>query len=116
MGFPFLSTIPIIGKLFTRTADIVEKAVVDKDLQNEIIGNLEEIGRQINYQLTIKELETQTIPWVDALHKMGRQLLNYFTLITVLVLLLCGVEITPTVALILGGPNAAYQIVKGKGK
>ena len=107
-----LCFIPVIGKLINGTRDIVSQVVVDKDKRNEIFNNLEQL-RQTVY---IAELETRTIPWVDGLHKMGRQILNVITIIAAVTLLLLGVEITPTIALILGGGNVAYQIIKGAGK
>lgn len=112
----FLESIPIIGKLFDDAADIAKEAITDKDKLNELLGMLEGGKQKINHELYLKELETKTLPWVDAFHKMGRQLLNYFTITAVVVLLLFDVEVTPTVALILGGGNTAYQIIKGKGK
>jgi len=58
---------------------------------------------------------TTTIPWVDALHKMGRQILNLCTLAAVFVLLMLDKELTgPAVAVLTGG-NIMYQFVKGKG-
>ena len=107
-----LSFIPVIGKLINGTRDIVSQVVVDKDKRNEIFNNLEQL-RQTVY---LAELETRTIPWVDGLHKLGRQILNVITITATVTLLLLGKEITPTVALILGGGNVAYQIIKGKGK
>jgi len=62
------------------------------------------------------ELGTKTIPWVDALHKLGRQILNIITIIAVMILMLNGKTITPEVTLLLGGGNVAYQLIKGKGK
>lgn len=59
--------------------------------------------------------ENKTIPWVDALHKMGRQIINVLTLVIVFVLLMSNKEITPTVAAVLSGGNIAYQLIKGKG-
>ncbi len=59
--------------------------------------------------------KNKTIPWVDALHKMGRQIINVLTLAIVFVLLMAGKEITPTVAAVLTGGNIAYQLIKGKG-
>ena len=112
----FLESIPIIGRLFSDTAEIIKKAVVDKDKQNEIIGNLEQIKQTFNKEIYIKELETKTVPWVDALHKMGRQNLNFITIVATVVLLLMGKTITPEVALLLGGGNVAYQFIKGKGR
>jgi hypothetical protein len=72
----WLEAIPIIGDLFKGTTDIIKEAVTDKDKQNEIIGNLEELKRQFEQALYLKELDTKTVPWVDALHKMGRQCEN----------------------------------------
>lgn len=108
----FLDYVPIVGDLINKTHNIVDQVVEDKDKKNEILQNLQVIGQQVY----LKELETKTVPWIDAIHKMGRQILNFTTIIAVVALLLLGIEITPTVAIIMGGPNAAYQIVKGKGK
>lgn len=112
----FLDSIPIIGKIFGDAADIAKEAITDKDKLNALLGKLEGGKQQIEQALYLKELSTKTIPWVDALHKMGRQLLNYSTLIVVTVLSLNNVEITPSLALILGGGNVAYQVIKGVGK
>ena len=112
----WLSAIPIVGRLFGDTADIIKEAVTDKDAQNAILENLESIKLIIGKEIYIKELETKTIPWIDGLHKLGRQLLNLATILVVAGLLLLDKEITPTVALILGGGNVTYQWVKGRGK
>ena len=112
----FLSSLPLIGKIFDDTADIIKEAVTDKDKLNGILGGLEGAKQKINNELYLAELGVKTVPWVDSFHKMGRQLLNYFTIIVVTILLLCDVEITPTVALILGGGNVSYQSIKGIGK
>jgi hypothetical protein len=106
------SSIPLIGKVLDRTADIVEKAVVDKDQRNQIIGSLNEVANMVY----LAELQTKTIPWVDATHKMGRQILNFASISAAVTLILLGYEITSQVALLLGGPNVAYQLIKGKGK
>jgi len=107
-----LSSIPIIGKLIDGTRDIISQVVVDKDKRNEIFANLE----QLRQEVYMAELGTKTVPWVDALHKMGRQILNIATIAAAVTLLLLGVEITPTIALILGGGNVSYQLIKGSGK
>ncbi len=112
----FLDAIPIIGKLFSDTTDIIKEVVIDKDKQLEIIGNLQKAKDAIDKEVYLKELETKTITWVDAIHKMSRTMLSFACIIVVGVLMILGHEITPTVALILGGPTAAYTIVKGKGK
>ena len=116
MSFSFLEALPIIGKLFSDTTDIIKEAVVDKDKQNEIIGNLEQVKTAIDKEIYIKELETKTITWVDALHKMGRQIINIVTIVGTFILMACGIEISPTEAAIITGGNVAYQVIKGKGK
>ena len=108
----WLSAIPIIGDLVRGTSDIVKEVVVDKDKQNQIIGNL----KQIEQQVYMAELATKTVPWVDALHKMGRQILNFLNIATVIAFALWDVPITKEIALLLGGPNVAYQLIKGKGR
>jgi len=112
----WLESIPIIGKLFSDTTDIIKEVVVDKDKQNAILENLEVIKLAMDKELRIKELETKTIPWVDALHKMQRGILNLATIISGTILLIKDIEITGAVALLLGGGNVAYQLIKGKGK
>ena len=108
----FLNSIPIIGDLIKGTTDIIKEVIVDKDKQNSIIGNL----KQIEQQVYMMELQTKTIPWVDALHKMGRQILNFSNIGVVVALVLFEYEITPQIAMLLGGPNVAYQLIKGKGR
>lgn len=112
----FLEAIPIVGKLFSDTTDIIKEVVVDKDKQNEILGNLEQAKQAVDREIHIKELETKTIPWVDALHKMGRQIINILTIVVSAVLLLMDVDISPSEVMLLGGGNVVYQVIKGKGK
>ena len=108
----WVSAIPIVGDLIKGTTDIIKEVVVDKDKQNEIIGNL----KQIEQQVYMAELNTKTVPWVDAFHKMGRQILNYATIVFVVVCVLTNTTIDQNMVLLLGGPNAIYQLVKGRGK
>ena len=112
----WLESIPIIGKLFADTRDIVKEVVTDKDQQNKILENLEVIKLAMDKELHLRELSTKTIPWVDALHKMGRQILNLLVVIATVILMLFGKEITAQVALLLGGGNVAYQLIKKVGK
>ena len=99
--------------LLDKTADIVKEAVTDVDKANEIIGNIEQIKVGSSY---LAELATKTIPWIDGLHKMGRQIINVITIIVVVVLVAIDHEITQYDVMLLGGGNFAYQIIKGKGK
>ena len=112
----WLESIPIIGKLFSDTTDIIKEVVVDKDKQNAILENLEVIKLTVDKEIYLKELETKTVPWVDAAHKCFRSFLNLSIVVATVVLMLLGKTITPEVALLLGGGNVAYQIIKGKGK
>ena len=105
-----------LGKIFSDTGDIVKEAVVDKDKQNAILEKLEVIKLAMEQELHIKELETKTIPWVDGLHKMARTILNFLVIIATVTLMLLGKSITPEVALLLGGGNVAYQLIKKVGK
>lgn len=104
----FVSAIPLIGK----AVDIIDQVVEDKDKKNEILAALGQ-AKEATYAL---ELRTKTVPWIDGLHKMGRQILNLLTLIAVVVLIALGHEITQWDVLLLGGSNTAYQIIKGRGR
>jgi len=53
--------------------------------------------------------------WVDDLHMMGRQITIWITIIAAVVLILAGHTFTQWDILLIGGPNLAYQIIKGKG-
>ena len=116
MSFNPLEWMGAITGIFKDTGDIVKQAVTDKDMQNQILGNLKQIEMTVSKDIYLAALNTKTVPWVDGLHKMSRPILNVLTVIAVVVLMLWGKTITPEVALILGGPNMAYQLIKGKGK
>ena len=111
-----LKSIPFIGGLFDKTLDMAKEAVTDKDKQNALIGSLEDLRQNVGREIYMLELQTKTIPWVDALHKMGRQIINLATIVAVTILLLKDIDITGPAALVLGGGNVAYQVIKGQGK
>jgi len=58
---------------FNKVADLVSEAVEDKDKANAINSELMQAA-EATYN---NELATKTVPWVDALHKMGRQITGY---------------------------------------
>ena len=58
---------------FSDVIDVVDQYVEDKDKANELKFKLD-MGSQKVY---LTELMTKTVPWVDALHKMGRQITGY---------------------------------------
>lgn len=130
-----MSTLPDINlsmslfdwfKPLDKVIDIVDKAVPDKDRANEIKAelNLAQISlRGMAEQTYRAELTTQTIPWVDALHKMGRQILSVLNLIFGAAILIYmvhqGQDLTLETALAVmtvAAPSTAYNYVKGKGR
>ena len=71
---------------------------------------------RVQWSPHIEETKAKTVPWVDGLHKLGRQILNLFNIVATVWLMLDGKTITPEVVLLLGGPNVAYQLIKGRGQ
>jgi len=108
----WLAALPIIGKAFDNATEIVKKVVVDKDKQNQIIGALE----TAKHAVYIAELHSKTVPWVDALHKMGRLITNWSLIVFVLLSKQLGWELDQNVIFLLGGGNIVYQLIKGKGR
>lgn len=97
---------------FNKVADIVSEVVEDKDARNKINGELETLKQQIY----IIELNTKTIPWVDALHKMGRQIISFYSVVAGTVILYFNPDINPLVLAAVLGPGGIYNAVKGRGK
>ena len=85
--------------------EIVDQLVVDKDAANEM---------KAAFYLT--ELNTKTIPIVDALHKMGRQLLALGQLIFYAWALRNGYEIDVELVAGVSGATGLYTAMKGRGK
>lgn len=85
--------------------DIVDQLVTDKDAANEM---------KAAFYLT--ELQTKTIPVVDALHKMGRQILALSQLIFYAWALRNGYEIDLNLVAGVSGATGLYTVAKGKGK
>ena len=98
----------IIGK----AGDIASEAIEDKDKLNELNAKLAEIKEQVY----MTELNTKTIPWVDAIHKMGRQILSLLNLIVPAGLLYVQPDIDPLALAAIVGPSGIYNYIKGKGK
>lgn len=105
------------AKLFVGQGSIADQITIDKDkkLEQEHAMDME---REESYQA---ELATQTIIWVDALHKMGRQLLSLLSMIFGFVIAMYaiskgmdGAAIVSTSAGI--APGAIYNNTKNKDK
>jgi hypothetical protein len=95
---------------FSKALDIVDKAVEDKDRANEIKQAIYE-GAEETYR---KELETKTVPWVDALHKMGRQITSYLGYALAFYMVKEGYD--PVAAMAAVAPGGIYAAFKNKGK
>lgn len=112
-------------KPLDKSIDIVDKLVEDKDLRNELRAELQRAEmdlRKLAEQTYIAELQVKTIPWIDATHKMGRQILSLLNLIippiTVIILAYMDIPLTEKHMVVLGVGSAAtvaYNTVKGKG-
>jgi hypothetical protein len=96
----------------SKALDIVDQSVTDKDKREAIRAELEKVAQQVY----MRELGTKTIPWVDAVHKMGRQIIAVLNLAAVTYLASRGVDIDPAMIAGLSGPSAVYAWVKGKGR
>ena len=85
--------------------DIVDQWVEDKDK-----------AKELKAQIYIEELRCKTIPIVDALHKMGRQITVYLQLYFYFYCSQNGIEITQELVTGVSGGAAIYAMMKGRGK
>lgn len=100
------------AKPISDAIDVVDQFVEDKDKKTELKYALEQLKEQ-TYQM---ELQTKTIPWVDAVHKMGRQLMSWASMLIPAILLYHQPDIDPMALMAIAGPTGVYNFVKGKGK
>ncbi len=102
---------------FSKALDIVDKAVPDKDLAAQLKTEIETGSQKLvemaenSYR---KELDTKTVPWVDALHKMGRLLTSWMGY--GLALYMVSENYDPMAVMAACAPGGVYAYVKGKGK
>tara|TARA_R110000850_G_scaffold252872_1_gene378037 strand:- start:7 stop:315 length:309 start_codon:yes stop_codon:yes gene_type:complete len=96
--------------VFDKTIDLASEAIEDPDKLNEIKGNIERM-KQERYTL---ELQTKTVPWVDALHKMGRQITGYIGYGLAFYMVQQGYD--PMAAMAAVAPGGIYAAFKNKGK
>lgn len=99
-----------------RTLETLMKGVEDVDKRNALVMQF----------LTMKEeterarLNKSTIPWVDAVHKMGRQIfwLTFILVLGVLIALGHGPELIQYANLFMAaaGGGGAYTLLKGRGQ
>ena len=97
---------------FNKVVGVVSEFVEDKDKANELSARLQS---ELN-NIYLAELQVKTVPWVDAVHKMGRQLMSYASMAAGCYLLTVNPDINPLALGAVVGPAGAYNIVKGRGK
>ncbi len=84
-------------------------------LENRKVA-LQELRQQMGTEEWVEELRTKTIPWVDALHKMGRLISNWIIVAYAIISILTKHVITQEEVFLLGVGNGIYQFIKGKGQ
>jgi len=108
-----MSLIDFLGPI-GRALDIVDQAVEDKDKAAEIRASLEALRERVY----VAELQTKTIPWVDAVHKLARPAISLVAVVLPAVVLMVSPDVDPSFinAMLAGNvPAAVYHYVKGKG-
>ena len=95
------------GKVIEKGLDIVDQLVTDKDKAAEIKA-----------AFYLQELKTPTVPIVDAIHKMGRQILAFAQMgIYVYLINQHGIDaVTPEIVAGVSGAASIYTLVKGRGR
>ena len=91
--------------------DILDQRVEDRDLVNKIRADL----AAMDHEAYLAELAVKTVPWVDGLDKMGRQIHGYLVLGIVGGAILAGTEVDPALAAVMAAPGTVYTWMKGKG-
>lgn len=98
-------------KSIDKSIDVISEMVEDKDLANQLRADITKLKEEVY----LAELNTKTVPWVDALHKMQRGILSVLSMIASMVLVYNGIDDPLTIAAAIG-PAGIYNAVKGKGK
>lgn len=96
---------------FSEVIDVVDQYVEDKDKSAELKHKLQ-MGSQKVY---LTELNTKTVPWVDALHKMGRQISTYLSYALCAYMIHQGIR-DPLALGACFAPGGIYNYAKGRGK
>ena len=95
-----------------KAATIISETVEDVDKKNALIAELGKLKEQVY----MAELSTSTIAWVDAVHKMGRQIISLVTIVGGFVLLAYDPSIDPMKLAAIAAPGGVYNWIKGKGQ
>jgi len=102
-----LSSLFTRGNVINKGLDIVDQLITDKDKAAELKA-----------AFYLQELQTPTIPIVDAIHKMGRQTLAYAQMLFYYITIdRYGIDaLTPELVAGVSGAASIYTLVKGKGR
>jgi hypothetical protein len=109
-------------KTIDKIVDLGSEVIEDKDKRNELSAMIEKVKEEaslakeeLEAQIHIAGLNTKTVPWVDALHKMQRFILSVLSMGITVYMIHKGV--TDPIALASGlVPAGGYNIIKGKGR
>lgn len=88
-----------------KTIDVVKEKVVDVDKQNEMIKDI-----------AVAHASNKTIPILDGVHKLGRQVLIGSVVYFHMYCKLHDIELTLEELTALYGAVTAYTLLKGKGR
>lgn len=94
-----------------KAIDVIDEFVEDKDERNRLTAGLQRLKEEVY----IVELQTKTIPWVDALHKMGRQIISLLSMLVGAWLAYTG-KVDPQALFAILAPAGIYNGVKGRGR
>lgn len=95
----------MIKQPLEKSLGIIDQLVTDKDEAN-----------RLKAQVYMTELQTTTIPIVDAFHKMGRQIMAFAQMWFYYYCVKNNIPITMELVAGVSGVAAAYTLVKGVGK
>ncbi len=102
---------------FNKVVDLASEAITDQDKLNQLRHEADMASTELKRMLEEtyrQELATRTVPWVDALHKMGRQFLSFAGYGLAFYMVHRGFEPVAVMAAI--APGGIYSYVKGRGQ
>lgn len=106
----------LTGNTASKALDIALERTEDVDKRNALVLQYVTIKEETRRA----ELARVTVPWVDAVHKMGRQIFWFGFMVGALVLIATGhsQELLDQANLLLSiaGGGGVYTVIKGKGK
>jgi len=95
-----------------KAIDIVDQAVINTDA----VISLSQAGNDKALKAYLAAVQVKTVPWVDALHKMGRQIQVYLIISLAFYCAYADKDLPQIAWLVSGGAAGAYTLIKGKGK